>query len=125
VELEFLFCIQGVHTQIDVPRDHVQADKIVSSLRQLDKIDLCVFIDAKIVFPTEMNFCPAILGSQLIACHNRQIDRTFFIAHILSSLDKDISFHIIQTRKRIAIIFFFLGRGETKRNTKDQTKGDE
>jgi hypothetical protein len=109
VELEFLFCIKGVHTQIDVPRDHVQADKIVSSLRQLDKIDLCVFIDTKIVFPAEMNFCPAILGSQLIARHNRQIDRTFFIAHILSSLDKDISVHIIQTRKRIAIIFFFLG----------------
>ena len=65
----------------------------------------------------EVDFGPAILSSKLIACYNRQIDCTFFITHILGSLDEDISFHIIQTGKRIAVIFCFLGGGETNGNT--------
>jgi hypothetical protein len=95
----------------------VQADDIVSPLGQLDKIHLCVSIDTEIIIPAEMDFGPAILRSELIACYNRQIDCTFFITHVLSSLYEDISFHVIQTGKRIAVIFFFLGGGETNGNT--------
>jgi hypothetical protein len=72
-----------------------------------------------------MNFCPAIPSSDLISHNNRKINRTFFKTHIPGSLDINVTLHIIQTRKRIAVIFFFLGGGETERNTQGQTKDSE
>lgn len=75
----------------------MQADIIVSSLGKLDKIDLSVFIHTQVVFSAEMNFCSAISSSQLIAHNDGHIDRALIEAQILSSLDKNISFHIIQT----------------------------
>ena len=125
MELEFLFCVHGIHAQKDIPGKKVQADKIISILGQFDKINLCVFIDAEIILPAEMDFGSAILSSQFIARYNRQIDRALFVTQILGPLDEDISFHIIQTRKRIAIIFLFLREGETIGNTKGHTKDDE
>jgi len=72
-----------------------------------------------------MNFGPAISSSQFVAHNDRQIDRAFFETHILGSLYKNISFHIIQTQKGIAVIFFFLRGGKTKGNTQGQTKDNE
>jgi hypothetical protein len=95
VELELFFYAHGTHTQIDISGEEVQADRVVSSSRQLDKINLCVFIDAEIIFPAEMDFGPAILSSQLVTLDNRQIDRSFLITHILGSLNKNIPLHII------------------------------
>ena len=102
----------------------MQNHRIISSLRKLHKIDLCVFINAKKIFPAKMDLGPTITGSQLIAGNDRKIDSAFFISHIFGSLDKNISLHIIQTGKRIAVIFF-LGGGETKGCTQGQTQDDE
>ena len=125
MKLEFLFCVQGVYAQIYIPGEQLQTDKIVSLLGQLYKVDLSVVIHTQVVFPAEVNFGPAISSSQLIAHNDRQIYRAFFKAHIFCSLDKNISFHIIQTQKGMAVVFFFLRCGETKRNAQGQTKDDE
>jgi hypothetical protein len=95
VELELFFYAHGTHAQVDISGEEVQADRIVPSLGQFDKINLCVFIDAEIIFPAKMNLGPAILSSQLVTFDNRQIDRAFFVTHILCSLNKNISLHII------------------------------
>jgi hypothetical protein len=125
VDFKFLVYVQGVHAQIDISGKQVQTDNIVPSLGQFDKIHLRVSIDTEIIFSAEMDFCSSILSSQPIAFHNRQIDCSLFITHILGSLDKHISFHIVQACKRIAVILLFLGEGETKRNTNGHTKDDD
>ena len=71
MELEFLLDGQVVHTQINIPSQQVKADKIVALPGQFGKIDLCIVIDAEIIFPAEMDFGPAVLRSQLIPFHYR------------------------------------------------------
>jgi hypothetical protein len=69
-------------------------------------------VDAQVIAFPEMNFSPAFIGAEFIALDNRKIHRSFFISHILGSLEIHIAFDIAQSDKGAGIIFF-LGIGES------------
>jgi hypothetical protein len=121
VDFKILLPVHRVYPQVYVPGKQVNTDHIIGSLGKPDKVDLSVMINTKVVFLSEMNFGPAIPSSQLIALNERQIDRSFLITLILSSLDIYVAINIIQSCKTIGIILFLLV-GENKSRYKDQTE---
>jgi len=80
---------------------------VVSSFRELDKVDMRETVQTEVVLSAKMNLCPAFFGAELVTLNKREVDHTFLIAQIFSSFDEHISPDIAQTGITIAVRFFF------------------
>ena len=79
---------------------------VVSSFRELDKVDMRETVQAEVVLSAKMNLCPAFFGAELVSLNKREVDHAFLIAQIFSSFDEYISPDIAQTGITVAVSFF-------------------
>jgi hypothetical protein len=112
MDLEFSFSFQCADPKVNISRIQVDTDRIVSSPGQPVKIYLGVLIDAEEIVLPKMYFSPPVFGPEFISLDNWKIYRPLLIAHILGSLEVNISFDITQTSEGVSIVFF-LGIGES------------
>ncbi len=80
---------------------------VVSSFRELDKINVRETVQAEVVLSAKMNLCPAFFGAELVTLNKREVDRAFLITQIFSSFDEHISPDIAQAGITVAVSFFF------------------
>jgi hypothetical protein len=101
----------------------MKLDLVITSLGESGEIDLSVVIHPKIIFLAKMNFCSAFPCSQLVTLNNRQINSSFFIAQICTSLDEHISFDITHTGIAVTVIITrFRGKEKGEQKSKHAEK---
>jgi hypothetical protein len=82
----------------------MKLDLVITSPGKSGEIDLSVVICPEIIFLPKMNFRSAFPCSQLVTFNNRQINSSFFVAFICTSLHKYITFDITQTSIAVTVI---------------------
>ncbi|MFC2158034.1 hypothetical protein ACFLT9_09385 [Acidobacteriota bacterium] len=80
MNFDSLLCLEEFHSQVDAPLEQVEIDQIITLSGQSNKIDLGVRVDPEVVLMAEMNFSPAVTGTQLISLDYWEIDHAFFIS---------------------------------------------
>jgi len=110
---------QKIYSQINTSSEQMDLDLLLLFPGKIGKIDLSEVIKAEVIFPSKMNFCPAIPCSQPIAFNYRKVDNSFLEAHICSSLDENIALDITEASKTGAWIAFLVRKSQ-KRNDKNQ-----
>jgi predicted ATP-grasp superfamily ATP-dependent carboligase len=82
VDLNAFFHHQFIDPQIDSSIKQVNADKIISPVRKISKIDLCIVIYPDIIFTAQMDLRSAISYSKFIPFNQGQIYDSFLITKV-------------------------------------------
>ena len=82
MDLNALFHHQVIDPQIDSSIKQVNADKIISPVRKIYKIDLCVVIYPDIIFAAQMDLRSAISCPKFISLNQRQVHDSFLITKV-------------------------------------------
>ncbi len=109
VNFESLFLLDEADAQIDVAAQEMDPDTIVTAPGQVGKFYERIVIDPEIVLSAKAHLRPPILGFDLIALDDGQVDHARFRPEVAGPLDDDVSLDVGQPDKAPAVIILVLG----------------
>ena len=80
MDFDSLLCLEKFYSQVDASLEQMEVDQIITFSGKSNEIDLGVQVDAEVVLMAEVNFSPAVTGTQFISLDYGEIDNALFIS---------------------------------------------
>jgi len=109
MDLDRLFLIQAVDTQIYPSGQNVEPGPVVAAPGKVGKLNLGLPVEPEKVLPAEIDFRPPLAGADLVALDERQVDGRFLGPEVAGSGDGHVTLDIGHAGEARAIIILALG----------------